>query len=119
MRSRNQLNARPDAKLAQAIDGLWVRFLPEIQERVAIVEAAIQAVSERNLTEKQREATQAAGHKLAGVLGTFGLTRGTALARELERAFARESSPRADASAKLAEKAAELRNLIENRKPSS
>ena len=98
------------------MDGLWVRFLPEITERVAVLEAAAQAAREGTLTGKQREAAQAAAHKLAGVLGTFGLTRGTVLARELELTFARESSPRRDAGAKLAEIAAELRSMIESRR---
>jgi HPt (histidine-containing phosphotransfer) domain-containing protein len=98
------------------MDSLWVRFLPEIKERVAVLEAAAQAAGEGKLTAKQRDAAQAAAHKLAGVLGTFGLTRGTVLARELELTFARESSPRRNAGAKLAEVAAELRSMVESRK---
>jgi HPt (histidine-containing phosphotransfer) domain-containing protein len=99
------------------MDGLWERFLPDIRERVAVLEAAAKAVDERKLSAKQREAAQAAAHKLAGVLGTFGLTRGTVLARELELTYARESSPGPDAGAKLAEIAAELRAMVESRKP--
>ncbi len=116
MEPPTQPGSRPDAAFSQAMDGLWVRFLPEITERVAVLEAAAQAAREGALTGKQREAAQAAAHKLAGVLGTFGLTRGTVLARELELTFARESSPRRDAGAKLAEIAAELRSMVENRK---
>ena len=116
MTTTGQPGRRPDAAFSQAMDGLWVRFLPEITERVAVLEAAAQAAREGALTGKQREAAQAAAHKLAGVLGTFGLTRGTVLARELELTFARESSPRRDAGVKLAEVAAELRSMIENRR---
>jgi HPt (histidine-containing phosphotransfer) domain-containing protein len=101
------------------MDGLWARFLPEIKERVMVLEAAAQAASEDKLTAKQREAAQSAAHKLAGVLGTFDLTRGTVLARELELTFARESSPGCEAGAKLAETAAELRSMIESRKSSA
>jgi HPt (histidine-containing phosphotransfer) domain-containing protein len=101
------------------MDRLWVRFLPEIKARVAVLEAAVQAVGEGKLAAKQREAAQAAAHKLAGVLGTFGLTRGTVLARELELTFARESSPQRDAGAKLAEAARELRSIVESRKSSA
>jgi HPt (histidine-containing phosphotransfer) domain-containing protein len=101
------------------MDGLWVRFLPEIKTRVAVLEAAAKAVGEGKLAGKHREAAQAAAHKLAGVLGTFGLTRGTVLARELELTFARESSPGRDAGAKLAEIAAELRSMVESREPSA
>jgi HPt (histidine-containing phosphotransfer) domain-containing protein len=119
MKSNSQPGPRTDAALSQAMDGLWLKFLPEIRARVAVLEAAAQAVGEGNLTGKQREAAQAAAHKLAGVLGTFGLTRGTALARELELTFARESSPGRDAGAKLAGIATELRSMIESRESSA
>ncbi len=115
MKIAPQPGSRADAAFSQAIDGLWVRFLPEITERVTILEAAARAAGEGTLTGKQRETAQAAAHKLAGVLGTFGLTRGTVLARELELTFARESSPRRDASVKLTKVAAELRTMVEGR----
>jgi HPt (histidine-containing phosphotransfer) domain-containing protein len=118
MKPTAQSDSRTDAALSQAIDGLWERFLPDIRERVTVLEAAAKAVVGRKLSAKQREAAQAAAHKLAGVLGTFGLMRGTVLARELERTFARESSLGPDASAKLAAITAELQSIVETRKPS-
>jgi HPt (histidine-containing phosphotransfer) domain-containing protein len=118
MKTPAQSDSRTDAALSQALDGLWERFLPDITERVTVLEAAAKAVAQRKLSAKQREAAQAAAHKLAGVLGTFGLTRGTVLARELELTFARESSPGPDASAKLPAITAELRSIVESRKPS-
>lgn len=105
----------PDAALAQAIDALWKRFLPEITERASVLEAAAQAAAASHLGRKQRQAAQAAAHKLAGVLGSFGLTRGTVLARELELTFARESSPSPAEGPKLAASVAELRALIASR----
>jgi HPt (histidine-containing phosphotransfer) domain-containing protein len=119
MKTNSQPGPLTDEALAQAMDGLWARFLPDIKERVAVLEAAAQAAAEGKLTAKQREAGQSAAHKLAGVLGTFGLTRGTVLARELELTFAPGSSPGRDASAKLAEAARELRSIVESRKPSA
>lgn len=119
MKTTAQSGAREGAALSQAMDGLWERFLPEIRERVSVLEAATKAVAARKLSGKQREAAQAAAHKLAGVLGTFGLTRGTVLARELELTLARESSPDPGASTKLAGIAAELRTMIESRKSSA
>jgi len=119
MKTTAQSDTRTDAALSRAMDGLWERFLPDIRERVTVLEAAAKAVAEGKLTAKQREAAQAAAHKLAGVLGTFGLTRGTVLARELELTFARESSTGPHAGAKLIEITAELRTMIENRKPSA
>ena len=55
-----------------------------------------------------------AAHKLAGVLGTFGLTKGTILAREAEMLYSGDADP---ASApQLAEIAAQLQALIASRK---
>jgi HPt (histidine-containing phosphotransfer) domain-containing protein len=119
MNTTGQSGVSQEGALAQAIDGLWQRFLPQIRERVAILESAAAALAAGPLTEELREAALAAAHKLAGTLGTFGLTRGTVLARELESAFASESSPGSDREASLAAYAAELRALIENRKPSA
>lgn len=86
---------------------------------MAVLEEAIRFVADCKLTAEQRGAAQAAAHKLSGTLGTFGLTRGTALARELEIAFAGESPRLHVAGANLATIAAELRTLIESRKPSA
>src|SRR5580698_10358055 len=119
MKSTVQPGAPADAEISKAMNGLWVRFLPDITERVTILEETAKSVASGKLSAKRREAAQAAAHKLAGVLGTFGLTRGTVLARELELTFARESSPDPDASAKLTAIVAELRSMVENRKPSA
>ena len=98
------------------MDRLWVRFLPEIRERVAILEAAAGAVAAQNLTLSDQEAAKAAAHKLAGVLGTFNLARGTDLAREIEAMYSRESFPGLDSAKKLASAAADLRAMIETRR---
>jgi HPt (histidine-containing phosphotransfer) domain-containing protein len=119
MNSTSQPGPLTDAALSQVMDGLWARFLPDIKDRVSVLEATAQAASQGKLTAKQREAAQSAAHKLAGVLGTFGLARGTVLARELELTFARESSLSRNAGAKLAETARELRAMIEGRKSSA
>ena len=112
-------SAQPgDADFAQAIERLWVRFLPEIKERVAILEAAAAEVAGATLFPSRRETARAAAHKLAGVLGTFGLTRGTVLARELEINFSREGGPDPGSGKRLAAIAAELRTMVESRKTS-
>jgi HPt (histidine-containing phosphotransfer) domain-containing protein len=105
-----------DAVLAQAMDRLWVKFLPEIRERVSILEQAAAAVAAETLTAAECETAQAAAHKLAGTLGTFNLMRGTVAARELEMAFSETSAPAAASGKHLASLAAELRTLIEIRK---
>jgi HPt (histidine-containing phosphotransfer) domain-containing protein len=100
--------------LAAALDRLWTRFLPEIQERVSILESAAQALAAHALTPEQQEAAHAAAHKLAGTLGTFNLHRGTELARALELAY--ETAPDPSSAPLLTQRTSELRSLIANRK---
>jgi HPt (histidine-containing phosphotransfer) domain-containing protein len=99
--------------LSDALNRLWVRFLPDIEGRVSILEAAVKTQADGPLSEEHRGAAQAAAHKLAGTLGTFGLHRGTDLARQIELEFA-EEPPHAHA-AQLSLWIAELRSVIERR----
>jgi len=115
MNTTGQSGVSQEGALAQAIDGLWQRFLPQIRERVAILESAAAALAAGPLTEELREAALAAAHKLAGTLGTFGLTRGTVLARELEINFSRGDGPDPASGKRLAAIATELRAMVENR----
>jgi HPt (histidine-containing phosphotransfer) domain-containing protein len=101
--------------LTEAVNRLWGRFLPQLQERIATLETSAAAFTAGHLSTVQQAAANAAAHKLAGVLGTFGLTRGTVLARELEIIYSRDGGPDPAQAARLTKIAAELRNLVENR----
>lgn len=103
-------------EMKEAIDRLWAKFLPEMEERVAILQAAAVAFAAGQLSEAQQAAANTAAHKLAGVLGTFGLTRGTVLARELEILYSQENDSDPAIAAQLKALAAELRTLVENRR---
>jgi HPt (histidine-containing phosphotransfer) domain-containing protein len=74
----------PEQALAAALDRLWKQFLPEIEQRVTRLEAANEALAAGKLSDHLSAEANSAAHKLAGTLGTFGLTRGTILAREAE-----------------------------------
>src|SRR5208337_311156 len=99
----------PQPALAEAINRLWNRFQPEMLERVVLLETAAAAFATNSLTLPQQEAANSAAHKLAGVLGTFNLTKGTVLARELEIMFSRENGPDPEHAARLTSITAELR----------
>jgi len=100
-------------ELNAALDRLWKQFLPQIEERVVVLETASSALSDGKLSDDLRDAAHAAAHKLAGVLGTFGLTKGTILAREAEMLYSGDADP---ASAiQLTEISAHLRSLIAER----
>ncbi len=102
--------------LAAALDQMWTRFLPQMEERVAILEAAEAALAAGTLSITQRAEANAAAHKLAGVLGTFGLTKGTILAREAEIIYSGEPETDPAAAARLTEITAQLRTIVQNRK---
>ena len=118
MESSAQSGDQRDTPLSQAIDRLWVRFLPEIKERIAIIQVAADALAAGTLITSRRQAAYEAAHKLAGVLGTFGLTRGTVLARELEIGFNRKDGPDPASWKRLGAIAKELQAMVESRKPS-
>ena len=81
------------ASMTEALSGLWRKFLPDIELRVGLVEAAAKALESNSLSREQREEAHDAAHKLAGILGTFSLPHGTDLARNAECLLAEEISP--------------------------
>lgn len=97
------------------MDRLWVKFLPLTEERVVVLESAAAAFSANQLVQDQQNAASSAAHKLAGVLGTFGLSEGTVLARELEIAYSREGGPDPAFAVRLSESAARLRAIVSGR----
>jgi HPt (histidine-containing phosphotransfer) domain-containing protein len=110
-----QSSLATDAAISKALEYMWERHRSQILERVNVLEAAASAVTSKTLTEAEREAAQAAAHKLAGTLGMFNLNRGTDLARELDLAYSSESALATASGLHLASLAAELRTMIENR----
>lgn len=104
------------ANLTAALERIWQRHLPQIEERLVAIELAAAATGAGTLTREQRLEAHSAAHNLAGVLGSFGLAEGTAPARETERHYAGENVPDPEHASHLAAMAAELRSLVENRK---
>jgi HPt (histidine-containing phosphotransfer) domain-containing protein len=93
---------------------MWHKYLPDIRERAQVLEDAARSASAGKLSQSEREAAKSAAHKLAGTLGTFGLHRGTDLARELEHIYADAAST--VPAAQLTAIAAEIQSIIESRK---
>jgi len=109
------MNATENIALHEALSRMWAKFLPEMEERVAILETAAAAFAAGTLTDSQNQGANSAAHKLAGVLGTFDLTRGTVLARELEMIYSQENGPDPVLAPRLASIAAELRAIVASR----
>lgn len=104
------------SELAAALAQLWQKFLPEMTARVSVLESAAAACAAANLTPAQQQAAASAAHKLAGVLGTFGLAQGTALARELETLYSAPAAPTPSHFAHILSLTADLRSVIASRK---
>jgi HPt (histidine-containing phosphotransfer) domain-containing protein len=110
------MSADAQIALSAALDRMWLQYLPQMRERVAILETAAQDFAENRLSIEQHEAASSAAHKLAGICGTFGLTRGTVLARELEIMYSRQNGPDPALAERMKSIAAELSTIIESRK---
>lgn len=100
-----------DGSLAHGLNTIWRRAKPTLLERVAAVEIAVAELRRTPIRDSRIETGRSASHKLAGVLGTFGLDDGTELARELEGGLSHPGAREAD---RLEGFAAELRELVEH-----
>ena len=101
--------------LAEAMNRLWAKHLPQMEERVMTLETAARSLTNGTLSQDEQEKAGAEAHKLAGVLGTFGLKEGTELAREAEGLY--EGTLDADSSTaqRLSLIAERLRIMIASR----
>jgi HPt (histidine-containing phosphotransfer) domain-containing protein len=94
-----------EQKLQSMISALWERSRHTVVERAARLRTAGDLMSDNRLD----HATQ----QLAGVLGTFGLPRGTDLAREAEVLFGQTTPPGKVEIERLRVLLAELTTLID------
>ena len=63
---------------------VWERHRPEMLDRVAVIERAVTALITGDLGAELRGEAEGAAHTLAGSAGTFGYSRASQLAREIE-----------------------------------
>jgi diguanylate cyclase (GGDEF)-like protein len=82
----------PEPDLAAALAALWEQFRDAMIAGLDIVDRAIADLQDGQLTEDLRRLAVVEAHKLAGTVGTGGLTEGTRQARELERLLLRSAS---------------------------
>lgn len=67
-----------------ALAEVWARTYPVLLKRIETIEGVIPEFTEPPPSAEQITRGREEAHKLAGVLGTFGLDQGSKLARELE-----------------------------------
>lgn len=97
------------------LTSFWSQSYQKYCDRLKILEQAVKALQENNLskTEQQQAARQA--HTLIGSLGSFGLEEVAQLCRQIEQIFKEEISP--SQILHLAELARELRRCLEKSSP--
>ncbi|MBT9331366.1 Hpt domain-containing protein [Paracidobacterium acidisoli] len=80
------------AQLAAKLQALWEASQATIQERMEALRAAQRRLAAHPSDGEARRSGHGAAHKLAGVLGVFGLPRGSELASEIEARLAGEAA---------------------------
>ena len=100
--------------LHDLLETLWEQRKSSVVDRLHTLQEAVRKLPDCP-TVKSRESGIDAAHKLAGILGTFGLPRGTDLSREMEVALSRDGALKADEIAHLQQVADDLAKLIAQR----
>lgn len=104
------------SQISEAMNRLWQKFLPQMEERVATMQsAAFRLDSGAALSAEEQSNAAAEAHKLAGVLGTFGLNEGTELAREAEGLFEGPLDVGSIAAGRLTPLAERLKAIVASR----
>lgn len=102
-----------EQKLQAMLSALWDRSRHTVAERAALLQTAGKLLTDNRLDEAAKLSAVDSAHKLAGVLGTFGLPRGTDLAREAELLFGQSTPPGKTEIERLQGLLAELASLID------
>jgi HPt (histidine-containing phosphotransfer) domain-containing protein len=99
-------------ELEALLQTLWKSNYPTLLERVKTLRDAQSGLTVGTLDLETRKDAEAAAHKLAGVLGTFGLPEGSKLASTIELLFAQETELNAEREQELGKCLDELEAVI-------
>jgi DNA-binding response OmpR family regulator/HPt (histidine-containing phosphotransfer) domain-containing protein len=88
----------PQAQYLEFLNQTWVTNQPKFLNQLSVFDQAIAALQLGSLSSPLRQQAHQTAHKLAGSLGTFGLTDAMILVRQLEQMFS-DSAPIASPSA--------------------
>ncbi|GGG71252.1 Hpt domain-containing protein [Edaphobacter dinghuensis] len=89
---------------------LWERGLPQVRERLEVLDRAATAAASGKLTEDLQAEALEITHKFAGSLGMFGYTEGTEVAQQLEQVL---ENPTLERSSKVAGLVVQLRRALQ------
>ena len=84
IRSPQAASEDVSAKLHDLLTTLWARSRQTINERLDALRMSLRSLRANSGDAAARKSGGDAAHKLAGILGTFGLPEGTEIARRIE-----------------------------------
>jgi HPt (histidine-containing phosphotransfer) domain-containing protein len=102
----------PASVVAARLAELWRTSRATVLERMAVLREARESLAANPADSEARSRGREAAHKLSGVLGVFGLPRGSELAAEIEAILKTEAALSADQLSSLGSLAAELDAVI-------
>ncbi|HLO51973.1 MAG TPA: response regulator [Kamptonema sp.] len=97
----------------EAIASLWEKFQGRIAQQVAVLEQAVAALEEQNLSQALREQAIQEAHTLGGSLGTFGFPDGSDVARNIERLLKENALQQSDRVKTIREFVTSLQEIIQ------
>jgi HPt (histidine-containing phosphotransfer) domain-containing protein len=100
------------AKIAARLTELWIRSRPTVLERMTLLHTACDALSSNLADISARETGREAAHKLSGILGVFGLPRGSEIASSIEELLLPRETLTAEDLSVLRDRIAHLAALI-------
>lgn len=101
------------------VNQIWHRFKDRVSDQVALLERTVVALGQTELDQDLRQQAKQEAHTLAGSLGTFGLSEGSRLAREIEHLFQVDQPLNHDKAINLQEWVGLLRQEIERSRNTS
>jgi DNA-binding response OmpR family regulator/HPt (histidine-containing phosphotransfer) domain-containing protein len=111
-----------DMEVMADIARSWLNFREKLSEQFELFEQIITDLSTGTVERERWQQAEANAHRLIGSLGTFGLSQGSEVARQIEQLLQSEIVPEIvsnqRAALQLAEWVALLRQIVERRKES-
>ena len=86
-------SSSPASSVTSAITGIWERYKETYLARIGVLEQAIAALQQSNLTEELRQSAVREAHTLVGSLGSFGFKNASHLSRQIEQTFKADTNP--------------------------
>jgi HPt (histidine-containing phosphotransfer) domain-containing protein len=94
------------------IEKVWAQRRLAVLDQIDVIDQAAEDLLQGRVSDALREPAQREAHKLIGSLGTFGFSRGSSIAREMEAILERGPAIRPIDAVRLSELLVELREEL-------